>query len=67
MKVISEDIRRGQRKQGTELTADDVGRPLDVLNEFGVVLVQDVGRRVWLKDYGLVMESIEQRDKRKNK
>lgn len=60
---ISMDIRSGKRRQGAELTAQDVGRNLG--DNFGRVLPIDVGKRVWLKDYGLVMENDAQRDKRK--
>lgn len=34
---------------------------------FGRVLKNDVGKRVWVKSYGLVMENDEQRDARKGR
>lgn len=62
-KAVSQEIREGKRLQGAELTQADVGRMLDWT--LGPVQQIDVGKRVWLKDYGLVMENNEQRDKRK--
>lgn len=62
--IISEKIRSGELPQGYELTADDVGKLLDT-SDFGEVLDADVGKKVYLKDYGLVMENDEQRDARK--
>lgn len=63
--TISEEIRRGLRSQGSELSGADVGRKLEWGGGFGRVLLIDVGKRVWLKDYGLVMENEEQRNKRR--
>jgi hypothetical protein len=65
---IAEQIRKGTLPQGYELTENDIGASLSYPTEgFGAVLIQDIGKRVWLKSYGLVMENNEQRDKRKNK
>ncbi len=61
--AISDDLRMGRRAQGSELGRNDVGRNLGLA--FGRVFLHDVGKRVWLKSYGLVMENNEQRDKRK--
>jgi hypothetical protein len=56
------EIQRGERQQGAELTEDDIGREID--SGFGVVLENDVGKRVWLRDYGISMDNDEQRDNR---
>ncbi len=61
---IEEQIRRGELCQGYELTEDDVGRCID-WGDFGLVLKADVGKRVWLRSYGLTMENVKQRDARK--
>lgn len=61
---ISEQIRRGELPQGYELTEADVGCSLDWQGGFGPVRPFDVGKRVWLRDYGLTMENQEQRDRR---
>ena len=53
------------RKQGSELLPGDVGKTLgQFLSPMGKVLANDVGKRIWLKDYGMVMENNEQRDRR---
>lgn len=62
--VIESQIKEGTRPQGAELKEDDIGFPLAWQGGFGQVLPIDVGKRVWSKDYGLVMENNEQRDKR---
>lgn len=62
---IKTEIQRGIRAQGSELAAADVGRLLSVLEGFGPVQAGDVGKRVWTRPYGLVMENDEQRDARK--
>lgn len=62
---IREDIRNGRRAQGAELTPDDIGRQLG--DSFGRVLAIDVGKRVWLRPYGLTMENNPQRDARKRR
>jgi hypothetical protein len=59
---IDHELRCGQRAQGSELTASDVGRTLAL--GWGRVTPGDVRKRVWLRDYGLVMENNEQRDNR---
>lgn len=59
---ISQEIRKGLRCQGAPLTVEDVGRNLG--QSFGRVLAADVGKRVWLRAYGLTMENAEQRDAR---
>lgn len=64
MKTIVAEINRGLRAQGAELTEADIGKGLGY---FGRVLPIDVGKRVWLKESGLVMENNEQRDARKAK
>jgi len=61
--IISDDLRRDKRPQGSELTKDDVGRVLDY--GFGRVLENDVGKRVWLRDGTFSMENDDQRNKRK--
>lgn len=61
---IASEIRRGRRPQGTELTVADLGRELSDGEGFGPVSPIDVGRRVWVREYGLVMENDEQRDRR---
>jgi hypothetical protein len=65
--AIRDQIRRGQRAQGTALRSSDVGRLLSLGEGFGTVQAADVGRRVWHKPYGLIMESKEQRDARQRK
>jgi len=66
-KVISDEIRRGRRAQGQELTEADLCDLLSWLDGFGPVRRFDLGKRVWLKPYGIVMENSEQRDKRKQR
>lgn len=44
--TIRDEIYKGIRKQGIELTSNDVGRNLG--DSFGRVLLIDVGKRVWL-------------------
>lgn len=61
-KTIAPEIQSGRRRQGAELRLGDVGRLLS--EDFGEVMPIDVGKRVWLKDYGLVMENNQQRDAR---
>ena len=60
---LDHEIRRGRRAQGSELTTGDIGRTL--ASGFGRVLPIDVGKRIWLRSYGLTMENNEQRDTRK--
>lgn len=59
------EIKTGIRAQGSELSKADVGRSLSFGEGFGRVLPIDVGKRVWLKPHGFVMENNEQRDTRK--
>jgi len=62
---IADLIRRGHRPQGAEITAQDIGRPIGFLTEgFGPVLEIDVGKRVYVREYGTCMENNEQRDRR---
>lgn len=61
--TISDELRKGIRPQGSELMEEDVGRKL--ATGFGKCLPIDIGKRIWLKDYGFVMENDEKRDKRK--
>ena len=62
--AISDEIRLGNREQGSELSAQDEGAALDYRGT-GPVLKADIGKRVWLRDFGISMENAEQRDKRK--
>lgn len=62
---IDSEIRKGIRSQGAELAQADIGRLLSLFEGFGIVLANDVGKRVWLRSYGLVMENNEQRNARK--
>ena len=65
--MIADQIRMGILPQGYELQESDVGRGFGCQSGFESVRQFDVGRRVWLKSYGIVMENNEQRDKRKGK
>ncbi len=63
--AISKQIRDGDRRQGSELTVEDVGTLLSYGEGFGFVQKGDVGKRVWCsRDNVLSMENNEQRDKR---
>jgi len=64
-RAISNRITRGMLPQGYELTDKDVGTLLSYWDGFGVVLQTDVGKRVWVRSYGLVMENDAQRNRRK--
>ena len=64
---IAQELSKGDRLQGTELTSADVGRLLSYGGGFGLVRHFDVGKRVWYKPYGLVMENNAQRDRRKRR
>lgn len=60
-RAVSTDIKRGTLPQGYALTAADIGRPLTGPTEgFGAVLPGDVGKRVWVRDYGFTMENAAQ-------
>ena len=61
-KLISQEIKKGIRPQGKEIMESDVGRSLDYGGGFGPVQSGDVGIKVWLRSYGIVMENREQRD-----
>lgn len=63
--TIADEIRKGIRLNGAELRPEDLRRFLDT--GFGQVLPIDIGKRVWLRDYGLTMENNEQRDARKKR
>ena len=64
-KPIAYQIKNGTRPQGSELTEKDVGCTIGLLGEgFGKVLPIDVGKRVYLREYGTCMENNEQRDRR---
>ena len=65
MQTLEYLIANGLREQGSEITVHDIGRVISI--GWGKVFVHDVGKRVWLKEYGIVMENSEQRDNRKNK
>lgn len=65
--TIRNEIDRGDRPQGAELTEADVGRLLSPVEGFREVLPIDVGKRVWSKEWGLTMENEAQRDERKAK
>ena len=64
-RTIRQDIKAGVRPQGAELTEADVRRSFDYQDGFGLVQTGDVGKRVWLRGYGISMENNEQRDTRK--
>jgi len=61
---IRSDIEAGRKPQGYALQTSDVGRDLSSAEGFGPVQALDVGIRVWVRSYGLVMESRQQRDER---
>jgi hypothetical protein len=63
--TIEHELKKGLRKQGSELQPSDVGRSLDHIGAFGIVHPADIGKRVWRKHYGLVMENAQQRNARK--
>lgn len=58
--TVRDELARGERVQGARLREADVGRQLG--EGFGQVLLADVGKRVWLRAEGLVMENAAQRD-----
>ena len=60
---IEDELLMGVRRGGSELAPSDVGRHLAY--GFGRVLEIDVGKRVWRRSWGFVMENNEQRDTRK--
>jgi hypothetical protein len=63
---IATEIRKGLRPQGVELTEKDLGKYYEgpgISDDF--IKKIDVGKKVWLKDYGIAIENNEQRDKRK--
>lgn len=57
---IRTEIMLGRRAQGSTLSQGDVGCPLSAFEGFGLVLATDVGKRVWARPYGLVIENAEQ-------
>jgi len=61
---IKHELAHGVLPQGYELEKKDVGVGFGS-SGFGVVRWNDVGKRVWLRDYGIVMENDEQRTARK--
>ena len=61
---IKQEIEQKMRQQGQEITKEDVGKHIDFA--FGQVLSIDIGKKIWLKSYGITMENNEQRDKRKS-
>lgn len=61
--TIRDEITKKIRTQGMELTQADIGRQLG--EGFGHVVAGDVGKRVWVKSFGLSMENDAQRDARK--
>jgi len=63
VRTIGEQIHSGQRFQGSELSITDLHNVLD--DTMGRVLFADIGKKVWLKSYGIVMENREQRNRRK--
>lgn len=63
--TIRMQIATGARAQGVELTSADVHTEIDS-EAFGKVQEIDVGRRVWLRAYGIVMEHCDARDYRKS-
>jgi hypothetical protein len=64
-KSIAQSIRASGSDGPYTLTERDIGRPLSIGEGFGSVLPGDVGKRCWMRSYGLVMENAEQRDARK--
>lgn len=60
-------MRDGEISQGHELRVSDIRRSFGTLDGFGLVQPGDVGRRIWFKSYGFVMESLEQRNARRSK
>jgi len=62
--IIKEEIRSKRLPQGYEIQESDVGKSLDLY--WGKVLPIDIGKKVWVRSYGLVMENDEQRKERKN-
>ena len=69
MRILKDEIKNGILPQGYEIKESDVGQRVDSLGtgSFGQVLPSDVGKRIFLKPYGIAMENNEQRDARKNK
>lgn len=63
-RCIRAEIGKGVLPQGYELWAGDIGEALD-WSGFGPVQKGDVGKRVWAREFGIVMENNEQRDARK--
>jgi len=63
--TIQSQIQKGIRKQGQELEEKDIGTYFGWFSNFGKVLPIDVGKKVWIKNFGLVMENNQQRDSRK--
>ena len=63
---VCDELRRGERAQSSELKQDDVGRTL-AWSGWGPVQTIDVGKRVWLRSWGFVMENNEQRDRRRGR
>lgn len=61
--TIADELRKGERAQGAELAPRDVGHTISP--DFGRVQAGDVGKRVWLRDFGIAMENNGQRDARK--
>lgn len=62
---LSADIKSGLRMQGAELVSADLRRRFDYQSCLGHVQPGDLGKRVWLRSYGVVMENNAQRDARK--
>lgn len=62
---IATSIHRGELPQGYEIQPSDVGRGLGLPAEgFGIVLTNDIGKRVFCKGYVTTMENDAQRDER---
>jgi len=60
MRTINDDIRRGEKPQGYELTEADVGKSLAL--GWGEVMEIDIGKRCYVKSWGFAMENDAQRD-----
>lgn len=63
--TIRDQIKHGMRPQGSELTRADIGTIISLYDDFGTVKPYDVGKRVYHRSWGLAMENVEQRDKRR--
>ena len=65
-RLIARDIKTGKLPQGYEIQESDVGTSFGD-SSFGNVQQSNVGKKAYVKEYGLVMENDAQRDARKKK